>query len=568
MENGSTFRNLFESFEEIVVVSTPDGKVLYANNAIERVLGYTVEDLQQMHLLELNPENHRAEAEEIFASMVRGERDVCPLPVVAKSGKIVPVETRVWFGKWDDKDAIFGIIKLLNGESEANQRFERLFRNNPALMAVSSLPERRFIDVNNTFLSVLGYSRAEVIGKTSAELNLAFDKAKHDSLAALLKDFKQFSNKEMMMRRKDGGVIYGLFSGETIVSQGKPCYLTVMIDISERKRFEFALIESEERYRTLFERNKTVKLLIDPKSGMILEANSAASTYYGYDHSEILQKNVSDINTLTPSEIAQELALAELEQQECFHFKHRLANGEIRDVEVHTSPINYQGRNLLYSNIYDVTERKVAERKLVTEHKKLVNVIEGTQAGTWEWNVQTGETVFNERWAEILGYKLSELEPISINTWLQLAHPDDLQLSNELLAKHFAGETQFYDSVCRMKHKEGHWVWIHDRGVVVDWSEDHKPLKMYGTHTDITEVKQQEKRLQNTIDQLNDALDQIKTLRGILPICCVCKKIRDDQGYWNQVEVYVSKHTDAEFTHGMCPECAQKTYPELFDSPS
>ena len=142
----------------------------------------------------------------------------------------------------------------------------------------------------------------------------------------------------------------------------------------------------------------------------------------------------------------------------------------------------------------DFTERKNTE-------VRLENIITGTDIGTWEWNVQTGETVFNERWAEIVGYTIDELQPVSIETWKKLAHPDDLEKSNELLQKHFFGELEFYSFDSRMKHKDGSWVWVSDRGKVIDRDENGNPLKMFGTHTDITRRKLLEEALNNTIEK-------------------------------------------------------------------
>ena len=82
---------------------------------------------------------------------------------------------------------------------------------------------------------------------------------------------------------------------------------------------------------------------------------------------------------------------------------------------------------------------------------------------------------------------------------------------------------------------------------------------------DITARKQAEEEREQLIAELQDALDHVKQLSGLLPICASCKKIRDDQGYWQQVEVYVRDHSEAEFTHGICPECAHKMYPDIFD---
>ena len=136
-----------------------------------------------------------------------------------------------------------------------------------------------------------------------------------------------------------------------------------------------------------------------------------------------------------------------------------------------------------------VLEKKQADEPLRGAAWRLESIIEGTHVGTWEWNVQTGETVYNEVWAQIIGYTLDELAPISIKTFETFVHPDDLKQSDELLEQHFAGELPYYDYDCRMKHKDGHWVWVHDRGRVITRTVGGKPLMMFGTHTDITERK-------------------------------------------------------------------------------
>jgi PAS domain S-box-containing protein len=139
--------------------------------------------------------------------------------------------------------------------------------------------------------------------------------------------------------------------------------------------------------------------------------------------------------------------------------------------------------------------RKKAEEALSSTNWRLENIIDGTHAGTWEWNVETGEAIFNEQWAKIVGYTLSELAPININTWKNLAHPDDLKQSDKLLKKHFSGQLPYYDCECRMKHKDGHWVWIHDRGSLISRTSNGRPLMMFGTHTEFNDRKIAEKAL-------------------------------------------------------------------------
>ena len=167
-----------------------------------------------------------------------------------------------------------------------------------------------------------------------------------------------------------------------------------------------------------------------------------------------------------------------------------------------------RARELAAQFTEDVRRR---EAQIVEQRGRLVSIIEGTNAGTWEWNVQTGEVVFNDRWASIVGYSLEELAPVSIETWGGLVHPDDLKQSGVLLEKHFAGELPFYECEARMRHKDGHWVWVLDRGKVNSWTDDGKPLLMSGTHLDITNIKQIEEKLRraeallvssiNTIDE-------------------------------------------------------------------
>ena len=144
----------------------------------------------------------------------------------------------------------------------------------------------------------------------------------------------------------------------------------------------------------------------------------------------------------------------------------------------------------------DIDERRSAEGILRTERWRLRSLLEGTNVGTWEWNVQTGETIFDERWAAIVGYSLAELQPVSLATWQRLAHPDDLELSGAQLERHFSGELEHYDLECRMRHRDGHWVWVQDRGRVITRTPDGRPEWMFGTHTDVTERKRREAELE------------------------------------------------------------------------
>ena len=177
---------------------------------------------------------------------------------------------------------------------------------------------------------------------------------------------------------------------------------------------------------------------------------------------------------------------------------------------------NKKGKAIrMIGSTQDITARKKAETDLADQRQRLTNVIEGTGAGTWEWNVQTGETQYNETWANIIGYTLEELAPLSIQTWIDFAHPEDLEQSNQELEKCFRGETESYESECRMKHKDGRWVWVLDRGKVFSWTKDGKPLMMFGTHVDITEKKLREEEIKRTNLQLQSANEELKSFASV-----------------------------------------------------
>ncbi len=155
-----------------------------------------------------------------------------------------------------------------------------------------------------------------------------------------------------------------------------------------------------------------------------------------------------------------------------------------------------------------LVDEEIAKGFLTLQERRLRSIIDGTRIGTWEWNVQTGECEFNERWAGMAGYTLAELAPVSIQTWFDLAHPDDLRESNVQLERHFRRETEYYDCYCRMRHRDGHWVWIHDRGRVVKWTDDGRPALLSGTHIDVTAEKEARVELEVSQARLRGLFDR------------------------------------------------------------
>jgi len=272
-------------------------------------------------------------------------------------------------------------------------------------------------------------------------------------------------------------------------------------EIVEHKKVEEALRESEERFREVLENSLDASYKRDLKNNAYDYLSPVFAQITGYTPEEF--KNLPTeivLDLIHPNDIVQVASIIEESLSGAegtphkveYRMKHK--DGQYRWLQDQFIVIrDAQGQPAArIGSVKDITNRKQAEETLNDHRWRLESIIDGTRAGTWEWNVQTGQTVFNERWAQILGYTLDELSPVSIKTWEDLGHPDDMKQSNELLERHFSGELPYYDCECRMKHKDGHWVWINDRGRLITRTIDGKPLMMFGIHIDITERKQAE----------------------------------------------------------------------------
>ncbi len=172
----------------------------------------------------------------------------------------------------------------------------------------------------------------------------------------------------------------------------------------EQKRSDAEVRSSERRYRQMFENNRAVQLILDPANGRIVDANTAACDFYGYTRDELKRLLVWDINLMGEDGVRDEMAKAQEQQRSYFIFRHVLANGEVRDVEVHSGPVNVGDRLLLYSIIHDITERKRAERALLESEERYRNVFDYASVGIYQTTPEGDFIAVNETLARMLGY--------------------------------------------------------------------------------------------------------------------------------------------------------------------
>ncbi|MGD8314701.1 MAG: PAS domain S-box protein [Syntrophobacterales bacterium] len=259
---------------------------------------------------------------------------------------------------------------------KSKELFEKTFVSQlDALFILDADIPPKIVDCNPSTTKIFGHSRKEMLGRTTDFLHV--DKTRRrefrEHLYPAITKQGFFHLPEFSMKRKDGTVFP---TEHTVVAlkeeQDKRIgWVSVVRDISERKRAEKALAESEQRYSSLFKNNHSVMLLIDPENADIVDANPAACSFYSWSHEELTRMKITDINMLSNEQVFQEIERAKSEKRNHFFFRHRLASEEIRDVEVYSGPIRLHGKELLYSIIHDITERKRAVAELRKAHDGL-----------------------------------------------------------------------------------------------------------------------------------------------------------------------------------------------------
>ena len=269
----------------------------------------------------------------------------------------------------------------------------------------------------------------------------------------------------------------------------------------ERKEHERQLRVAEERYRTIFE-NSAVAIMMTDETGRLVSWNHVTETLLGMDRADLYNRHPK---TLHPQEEWPKIFGPQPEPEGLqFHVETKMIrkNGEIIDVDMSLKVLTdaHGAISCGIAVVHDITERKRAETALREREERLNLAISGADLGTWDWDITTGCIGFNARWVEMLGCDFEELEP-HVSTWERLIHPDDLSRTHALLNAHLVGQTPAYESEHRLRHESGRWIWVLDKGRVLERDAEGRPLRACGTHLDITERKEAEAHLKRAKEQ-------------------------------------------------------------------
>ncbi|PWK47333.1 PAS domain S-box protein [Pleionea mediterranea] len=283
--------------------------------------------------------------------------------------------------------------------------------------------------------------------------------------------------------------------------------------------------QADQRLMALFDLSPLGIALTDFKTGQFIDVNDALEKNTGYSKEDFNQFNYWKLFANGEEEQQSQQLMQEAGVYGPYEDTFKRKDGTEYPVSINGLLFEANDRQYVWSIIQDLTERKIRERILRENSEQLELIVDSTEVGIWDWYIEENQVLFNERWAEILGYNLVELSPTNYDTWKALCHPDDLKQAEEKIQQHWDSITKSFRAEVRMQHKQGGWVWVYTNGKVVDRGDNGKPKRMIGIHWDITERKQQEQQLLSAKQEVENFFKQTNSFMCITDNNGVLQKV-------------------------------------------
>lgn len=331
--------------------------------------------------------------------------------------------------------------------------------------------------------------------------------------------------------------------------------------MEELRESEKRLRKSEEKFSLLFLSSPDSIVITKAGVGTFTDVNDRFLKYLGYAHEEVIGSTVIGLGIWAKPEERKVFRrlLAKDDVVNSFETTFKRKDGSIAHCLISGRNVEIQGEPHVISVVADISERKDMETALQVSEKRFRDISANAEEWVWETDSSGKYTYSNDYVERILGYTKDEILQMY---FYDLFVPEEREALKSNAFEAFAQKQAFREFINKNIHKEGHIVWLSTNGIpIVD--ADGRLTGYRGADTDITARIWFEDERDKLLEQLRETLAKVKTLSGMLPICASCKKIKDDRGYWNRLEEYVRDHSEAEFSHGMCPDCEKKAYEEL-----
>ncbi len=368
------------------------------------------------------------------------------------------------------------------------------------------LKDGAFIDCNDATLHFFGFeNKSDLMGKTPWDLSPDFQpdgiRSSVKAKQVITKTIDEGNLRFEWKHKKMNGEVVDAEVVLTLISfKGEKVLHVSLRDITERKKMEKNLAESEELYRLLLENMNDLVVKVDTE-GKFLFVSPSYCKLFGKSQEELLNKTFLPL--VHPDDRkATEDAMKKLYSppHSCYVEQRALTVDGWRWIAWTDTSILDENKNVIeiIGVGRDITKQKEAEFELRENEKRWMLALAGTGDGVWDWNIVTNQTYYSRGWKDMLGYEMDDLEN-NFETWRKLLHPDDLPELNITIDKHLKGETKAYTAEYRMRAKNGSYIWILDRGKVVEKDKKGAPVRMIGTHSNITPYKESQLYLEDRI---------------------------------------------------------------------
>ncbi|MCT7614215.1 PAS domain S-box protein [Aliarcobacter butzleri] len=484
------FNSLVKNFKDISVINFIDknGYILYSSNPSN--YNINISDRPQFQIFKDNKDLAESFSN-VILSRSTGKNSLAQLLAVRDENKeLIGVLTALI-----DIDTINKTLSSIN----TNDKGVALLRNSENTELIARYPLFNESDINKPLPSNNPIALKIKAGEKSGSLEYiaSTDKQKRVGSFIVMDKYPFYvqvalSQEDYLARWEKNLLIVTILLILFVLAS-----IFVFIIVKKSYKKEQIAINELKKNRDLFSSGPVITIEWDYEENFPIKyISDNCENILGYKKEEMLSANFNYINLIHPDDINKvqkevqdfiENGINNYEQS----YRIKMKDGVYKYFYDYTNLIRDENNSVtrIVGYIFDQSNLKEKEDSLIVERNRLANIITGTNAGTWEWNVQTNEVIFNEKWAQMIGYTLDEILPTTINTWMRFVQPDDLEKSKQLLRKHFNKELDHYESEMRMKHKNGSWIWIEARGKVISWNEKNEPIIMMGTHIDVTKEK-------------------------------------------------------------------------------
>ena len=368
---------------------------------------------------------------------------------------------------------------------ESVEKYRVIFNDHSAVKLIINPGTGIIEDANKAAAKFYGWSCEELKTMNISQINtLSPDEIQIELTLAKKREKGYF---EFKHKKVDGTIVDVEVYSSNISIDGKVYLHSIIHDISDKKLAEKALKQSEEKYRTFFENNDAIILFINPDNGNISFSNKAAANYYGYTREQLINMNINEINTLPPEEIKAKTADARIRKQNYFLLKHKLANGEIRDVEVYQTKLQFNNQDIFSIIVHDITERKQAEIAQKESEEKYKALFDNAPLSYQSLNKDGSFKDVNPAWLRTLGYSRDEVIGKYYKDFL---HPD-WKAHFEKNFPEFKRRGYVNDVQFKIRHKNGNYLDISFEGCI-GYHPDGSFKQTYCVFQDITQRKQTE----------------------------------------------------------------------------